>query len=170
MRLRSMSMMRLVGIAVSAAYFFHYLATYRDWHFIDNVNLIFHEAGHTILLQLIFGEFLHVLGGSLFQILIPFICATYFLLRQQSFSGSLLLMWMGQSIINVSLYAGDSVVQALPLLGGDNVGHDWFYLLSRTGMLIHTDTIANVLFLIGATLIVVSTVVSARFVFKEETL
>src|SRR5690242_8536795 len=42
--------------------------------FLHNINLPFHEGGHVIF-SLFGWRFLHVLGGSLGQILMPLICA-----------------------------------------------------------------------------------------------
>ena len=42
-------------------------------------NLVFHEAGHVIFSPL--GRFMTVLGGSLFQILVPLLCMVAFLTR-----------------------------------------------------------------------------------------
>jgi hypothetical protein len=44
--------------------------------FLHLPNLVFHEAGH--LLMLPFGQFMSVLGGSLFQLLVPLMCAGAF--------------------------------------------------------------------------------------------
>ena len=138
---------RIVLALGTAAYFFYYAQTPMDWHFIDNVNLIIHEAGHSIFA--FFGDFLHILGGSLLQIAIPVIFSGYFFLRGQYYSGSLLLFWVGQNFINVSVYAADAVVMQLPLLGGDNAGHDWNNLLSMTHALPYTHAIATALFTAG---------------------
>src|SRR6185369_6686908 len=124
-----------VALAASA-YFFYYASTASTWHFIDNVNLIVHEAGHWIFFPL--GEFMHVLGGSLFQILFPVIYVGYFYFKRDYFSASLLLFWVGTNLVNVSVYAGDAIVMQLPLLGGDGVIHDWNYLLSTTHLISHT--------------------------------
>lgn len=47
---------------------------------LKNVNIIFHEAGHTLFA--LFGDFLFTLGGSFLQILIPFAFAIYFFIRR----------------------------------------------------------------------------------------
>jgi len=39
-----------------------------QWHFIDGVNLLIHEAGHIIFMP--FGEFISIAGGSLFQLIV----------------------------------------------------------------------------------------------------
>jgi hypothetical protein len=104
-----------------------------SWGFMDGVNLIFHEAGHVLLF--LGGEFVAVLGGSFMQLLVPAACAVAFLWRGDAFGAGLCGIWTGQSLVGVSRYMADARAQALPLLGGDGVIHDWHYLLGRLGLL-----------------------------------
>lgn len=138
---------RHVVTAIVASYFLYYALTSTEWHFIDMVNLIFHEAGHTI--TFFFGEFISIASGSLLQILIPVICCLYFVKQGERYAASLLLFWVGQNIINVSVYARDSIEMQLPLLGGDGVMHDWNYLLSSLHILKYTPYIADTLYVGG---------------------
>ena len=130
----------ILALAV-AAYCFYYISTPEAWHFIDNVNLIIHEAGHWIFWP--FGEFMHVLGGSLNQVLVPCLFVLYFYTNKDNYSAALILFWVGINFINVSIYAGDAVRMQLPLLGGDNVIHDWNWLMIYMGQLHHTAQIAG---------------------------
>ena len=124
---------RIAGTILASAYFLHYAFTPTEWHAIDIVNLIFHEAGHTIFS--FFGEFIHIAMGSGFQVLLPLSIAGYFFYTRQRYAGAITLMWVGQNLINVSVYAGDAISMNLPLLGGDSVIHDWNWLLSTLGIL-----------------------------------
>lgn len=137
----------LVGLALGAAYFGAALAHPAVWRFMDAVNLIFHEAGHTI-----FGLFGQVtltsLGGSLFQVLLPLSLAVYAWRREQRLTAALLLMWAGQSLGNVSVYAGDAVKMQLPLIS-DYAEHDWNYLLWRGGLLPKTAAVARAILAAG---------------------
>lgn len=142
---------QLVGITIATAYSLHYASTSAQWHFIDNVNLIFHEAGHVLFI--LFGEFLHVAMGSGLQVLLPLAIAVYFWVQRQTTSAAICLMWTGMSLINVSVYAGDAILMQLPLLGGESVMHDWNYLLSSLNLLSITPTIAAVVYGLGATTI-----------------
>jgi hypothetical protein len=119
-------------------------STYR---FLDGVDLIFHEAGHVVFGLL--GEFVGILGGSLMQVLIPAVAAVGFLRQRQSYSASLVLIWVGQSLFNVSVYIRDARRQALPLLGGEDVIHDWGYLLGRLGLLRWDGGLGNAVYLLG---------------------
>lgn len=130
-----------------ALYFFNTALHPNDWHFIDSVNLIFHEAGHPIFM--FFGEFFHAAGGTIFQISIPVFITFYFWKKEEFYSASLTLFWLGQNFINISVYARDAIVQELPLLGGDAVQHDWTAMLSMLGILKYTPIIANIFFYLG---------------------
>ncbi len=136
-----------VAILVSL-YFFYYLSSSHEWHFIDNVNLIIHEAGHVVFS--VFGRFMNILGGSLLQVVFPSIFVGYFYVHRDFFSASLVLFWVGQNFINVSVYAGDAIVMQLPLLGGDSVLHDWNTLLSMMNILKYTPHISSGLYFIGS--------------------
>jgi hypothetical protein len=115
---------------------------------LDGANLIFHEAGHIILL--LFGEFLHYLGGSLMQVLIPALCAVHFWRRQQRASSAVAIFWTGQSLTNVAIYIADARRMELPLIGGD---HDWNYLLSELNLLNRDESMGRLVFFIGMLLV-----------------
>ncbi|MBI3062819.1 MAG: hypothetical protein HYY83_12675 [Deltaproteobacteria bacterium] len=118
---------------------------------LDGANLIFHEAGHIILLP--FGEFVHYLGGSLTQVAIPAICVAYFWYHHQRASSAITLFWTGESITNVAIYVADARRMALPLIGGD---HDWNYLLDRLNLLNQADALGRFVFLLGVLAILFS--------------
>lgn len=138
-----------IGIlTIAAAYFLNIALRYPEWSFLDNVNLIIHEAGHFIL-GFFGNRFLTVAGGTLLQVFMPLIFVLYFYFTDQRFSGALTMFWLGQSLLNVSIYAGDAVQEKLPLLGGDGTIHDWKYLLSNLNLLPSTDFIAGAIHNIG---------------------
>lgn len=157
--------------ALAAAYFFWCAATAAQWHFFDNVNLLMHEAGHWIFSP--FGYFMSVFGGSLNQVLMPLIFVLYFWFWQKSkYSASLLLFWVGQSLANISVYAGDAVKMQLPLLGGGNgweTGmHDWNWLLIRLGWLHFTDTVAKIILAAGWAAMIFALIGSLYFALKKD--
>ena len=120
---------------------------------LDSIDLIIHEAGHPIFS--VFGEFVGILGGSFFQILVPCIFTSYFFFwRKEYISGSVVLIWVGYNIMNVAVYMGDSIRQELPLLGGDGVIHDWNYLLSNTSLLKYTDTLSTITYDFGVFIVI----------------
>ena len=106
------------------------------WDLLDDVNLAIHEAGHVFFQPL--GDTLVVLGGSLLQVIVPLVFVGYFLRQRETFSASVVAAWLAASLANVALYIGDARAQQLPLLGGENVIHDWWYLLTEWDLL-HRD-------------------------------
>ncbi len=102
------------------------------WCFVDFVNLAFHEFGHLAFRP--FGMTLHYLGGTLGQLFVPAMLVVYFALRRGEPSGSAFcLWWVGESLINVSIYMEDARELNLPLVGGGD--HDWNELFYRFGLL-----------------------------------
>ncbi|MDB5244196.1 MAG: hypothetical protein JWN18_66 [Parcubacteria group bacterium] len=149
-----------------SGYFFYCATTQMDWHYIDYANLLFHEAGHTIFI--FFGQFTSVLMGSGFQIVLPLSIALYFWITEQRFSAALCLMWVGQNLINVSVYAGDAITMQLPLLGGDSVIHDWNFLLSNLHILSWTPAVSLTLYGIGILSIGLGAILSLWFASTDE--
>lgn len=130
-----------------------------SWGFLDGVNLIFHEAGHPLFSM--GGEFLGALGGSVMQILVPGVCAGAFLWRGDAFGAGLCGIWTGQSLVGVSIYMADARAQRLPLLGGDDVIHDWNYLLGRLGLLGWDRTLGGATAFVAGLLIAASAILGA---------
>jgi hypothetical protein len=130
-----------------ACYCFYYLYTIEAWHFIDNVDLVIHEAGHVVFS--IFGNFMYIAGGSLGQLIMPGLFLWYFWSAHQRASASIMTYWLAVNFFSVAHYASDAVNMRLELLGGDTSGHDWHNLLSMTHLLGRTTTIANFIYLLG---------------------
>jgi hypothetical protein len=142
-------------LVVLLLYWSYYLLfSVQPWIFLDGVNLIFHEAGHWIFW--ILGEFMHVLGGSLLQCVIPLGIGVYFLITQQFFSSAFCLFWLGDNLINVSVYIRDSRAMILPLLGGEGAIHDWNWILSCLNLLSLDQYIGDFFWWWGALCVVVS--------------
>jgi hypothetical protein len=66
------------------------------------------------------------------------------------------LFWVSQSLFNVSVYVKDARAQALPLLGGDGVIHDWNWLLGRFGLLSWDQVIGGAIYTMGVLVLAVS--------------
>lgn len=107
--------------------------------FMHLVNLPFHEAGHIVFSP--FGRFLHVLGGTLGQLLMPAVCVAVLLLRtRDAFGAAMALWWLAESFMDIAPYINDARTLNLILLGGvtgKDVAdyHDWEYLLRSLGLL-----------------------------------
>jgi hypothetical protein len=110
---------------------------------LSNVDLGVHELGH--MLAFWAPELLIQGAGSFLQVAAPLGLGAYFLWgRHDRFAVLLMLAWAAESLNNVSVYIYDATRMVLPLLGddGSGAGHDWHNILSRLGLLGHTDGIA----------------------------
>lgn len=126
------------------------------------VDLFIHEGGHFIFS--IFGRFLSILGGSLVQILIP-LAAVVVLFRSATHVVPFAIFWLGENLVNVSVYVRDATRMKLRLISA-SATHDWNYILGQVKLLGSTDSIANVVFYLGlflcSTAIVYGTLQSIR--------
>lgn len=117
-----------------------------DWEkigssFLHNVNLPFHEFGHIFFRA--FGENMMILGGSLFQILMPLCITLLFVYRQREpFGGSITLWWCGQNWVDLAPYIDDAPYRSLPLTTGNESGHDWGNLLTQWNALDQANHLA----------------------------
>jgi hypothetical protein len=115
---------------------------------IDTINFFIHEAGHFFLKP--FGMWIHIIGGTLFQVLIPLslLIVTWRQdIRQIGYPG----FWLGESLINVSVYIKDAPVRQLKLIARGLI-HDWNWLLS--GNLESAEPLGQLLFVVGLLLCV----------------
>jgi hypothetical protein len=115
---------------------------YRDGEiatsFMHNILLPIHEAGHVLFRP--FGEFMMVLGGSLFQLALPLgISIAFYVKNRDNFGASLGLWLTSVSLVDLSPYIYDALYPQLVLLGGrtgaEDGPHDWIYLLISWGQL-----------------------------------
>lgn len=142
--------------------------------FLDNVDLPIHETGHLIFR--ILGEFMGIAGGSLFQVIFPAVFVSYFLWQKSYYSAAIVLLWVGQSILNVWVYAADAVVTQLVLTSGftgsEGSFHDWNYLLTATGLIGSTKTVSGIIRFFGTVTIVIASGSAIYFSFfsSEENL
>jgi hypothetical protein len=127
--------------------------------FLHLVNLIFHEAGHFIFMP--FGETLHILGGSLTQVLVPLIVLVVFWYRDRRwYEVGFALWWVGQNLVDIAPYIADSRAQMLDLLGGQGVLHDWRMLLAKWDLLYQDEMIASVVNGVGIVIMIAGLLLS----------
>lgn len=157
---------KFAAASLGLIYCFYYVSSKMQWHFIDNVNLIIHEAGHVVFM--LFGNTLYIAGGSLFQIIVPLIFFLYFLHKRAYYSTTTMAYWTGLSTINVSVYAADALKMQLPLLTGDTDGHDWNQLLFQSGLLHYTNLISNIILGLGIACILAGFVLALLTWLKEK--
>jgi len=116
----------------------------------DYVFLPIHEGGH--LLFGWFGHTLGVMGGTLFQLFVPFAIAIYFIFQRQIAGTAFAAFFFFENFLNVATYMADARRQELPLVtvgNPDYVEHDWTYMFGRLGLLNHDTSIAAVVRLLG---------------------
>jgi hypothetical protein len=121
-----------------------------------------HEAGHLFFRP--FGWTMMILGGSFLQIAIPllwFVLALFGRWQTSPFA----LFWVGENMMDVSLYMRDAPVRMLPLLGGDTSGHDWFNLFRHWNMLESADVFADVMFYGGFVISLAAIVIGIGWAF-----
>lgn len=144
-------------------------------HRLDNPFSAFdmgmHELGHYLFIPL--GEFMSILGGSLFQCIVPLLWMAGFLQLRWYFAAVMCLPWVGLNLFDVATYAGDAQNRILPLAGGlnsiglenteetYNSGHDWYQILTRTGHLASDQAIAGGMRVAAVILFVVGLILGA---------
>ena len=144
---------------------------YTGGSFMHLINLPFHEAGHIIFSPL--GHFISVLGGSLGQLLIPFICFLTFIIKtRDTFAASVSIWWLGESFMDLAPYINDARALKMILLGGvtgrDVPGyHDWEFILRKFGWLKYDHTLAGMAYAIGILLMLCSFFWAGYLLFKQ---
>lgn len=109
---------------------------------VKGLNLALHEIGH-VLFSFI-GEFIGIMGGTIFQLACPLIALWMFYRQRDYFAIAIAVCWLGTNFFDVAIYAGDARKQALPLvgIGGGEPMHDWFIMLAETDLLNYEKKIA----------------------------
>jgi len=125
----------------------YYAINMGKFTFIDYVNLLIHEGGHGVFS--FFGKFIHALGGTLMQIIIPSMFVVFYWIKKKRIPAQFFLVWLGENLMNISFYAADASERKLPLLGGNKVYHDWNYLLQTTGLIEYDKLVGNVFYGFG---------------------
>lgn len=156
--------LKLIFAGLLSIYFLWIAYDPMQGSFLDNVDLPIHETGHLIFRLL--GQFMGIAGGSLFQVIFPAVFVGYFIWYEKYYSAAIVLLWVGQSLLNVYVYAADAVVMQLVLTSGftgsEGSFHDWNYLLTETGLIGSTKTIAGIIRMLG-TLVIIAASASAIY-------
>lgn len=156
---------KLIFSVVLTIYFLWIAYDPMQGSYLDNVDLPIHETGHLIFR--LFGEFSGVAGGSLFQVILPAVFVGYFVWRGQYYSAAVVLFWVGQSVLNVWVYAADAVVMQLVLTSGftgsEGSFHDWNYLLTHTGLIGSAKPIAGIIRAVATMAIIVAGISSIYY-------
>jgi hypothetical protein len=110
-----------------------------------------HEFGHILFRP--FGEFMTLLGGALFQVLLPLIFGGIFLVRNRDpFAASVMLWWAAVAVMDVAPYVYDAgQPQHVLLTGrtGDSGSHDFIDTLGDLGLLHRAQPIGRAVHAFG---------------------
>jgi len=165
---------RCIALALLAFWSWRLFAyDYRDgeigFSFMHNILLPIHEAGHVIFMP--FGEFMHILGGSLFQLALPWgIGFAFIRVNRDNFGAALGLWWGSVSLLDLAPYIYDSLHPQLILLGGhtgEDGPHDWIYLLSRMGQLDNAQKWGMVAHVLGGILMLAALVWAMAILWRQ---
>jgi len=112
--------------------------------FIDNANLLVHEAGHLLFSYL--GDTLALWGGTLFELFVPAALAVAFVFRRHLAGAAFCAFFFFENFLYIATYMADARRQELPLVsvGGGDTEHDWFLIFSSLGVLNYDITIAGI--------------------------
>lgn len=146
---------------------------YRDGEigasFMHNILLPIHEAGHVLFIP--FGEFMTILGGSLFQLALPWgIAIAFVLVNHDNFGAAIGLWWGSISLIDLAPYIYDSLHPQLILLGGhtgEEGPHDWIYLLTRLGQLHNAQRWGTAAHTVGGILVLAALVWACGVLWRQ---
>ncbi len=116
----------------------------------DNVNLVVHEGGHAFFGW--FGSTIGILGGTIMQLLVPFLLCATFAWRREPTGTAFCAFIFFENFLGIATYMADARAQGLALvtLGDpDNVEHDWHHIFGQLGLLQHDTQIAAVVRVLG---------------------
>jgi hypothetical protein len=117
-----------------------------DWEmsraFIHLPMVPLHEFGHILFMP--FGEFTHLLGGSLFQVALPLVLGGVFVAQRDPFAASVMLWWSAVAVMDVAPYVYDAQQPAHVLLTGrtgESGAHDFIGVLGDLGLLKNAQSV-----------------------------
>lgn len=146
---------------------------YRDGEiggsFMHNILLPIHEAGHVLFRP--FGEFMTILGGSLFQLLLPCgIGIAFIIVNRDNFGAAICLWWASVSLVDLSPYIYDALQPQLILLGGhtgEDGPHDWIYLLDTFGQIRNAQHWGAFAHVFGSILVIIALVWATAILWQQ---
>lgn len=162
----------LVLLVIWSWFLFGY--DYRDGEigtsFMHNILLPIHEAGHVLFSPL--GEFMMILGGSLFQLALPFaIGVAFIVINRDNFGAAIGVWWASVSLVDLSPYIYDALHPQLTLIGGGtgaNDGpHDWIYLLITLGQIDNAQRWGAFIHISGGLLMLAALVWGAAVLWRQ---
>lgn len=154
---------RAVLTVVLAIYGYLCLRNPGEYRWLDSLDLAIHETGHLVFI--VGGETLTILGGTLFQLIVPAAFGVALWRAGDRHGATIPLWWMGQNCWNISVYVRDARAQELPLVGGGE--HDWAALLSQWGWMTRDAALADAVHLVGVLLYLVA-IIGGGLLLRQE--
>ena len=152
---------RLALTLFLAVYGWLCLRSPESYRWLDSLDLAIHETGHLVFA--LDGDTLHILGGTLFQLIVPAAFAIALWRQGDRHGATVPLWWVGQNCWNISVYIKDATAQELPLVGGGE--HDWAALLGGAGWLQHDQIIGGWVWLTGTLIYAAAALLGWHFLY-----
>jgi hypothetical protein len=138
---KTVSRAGVIGWLVFYVLFLLYAALDRSgFLFIDYVNLIIHEGGHFFFSW--FGYTITILGGTLGELIVPLLCAIYFVCQREITAVAFCGFWFFENFLYIGTYMADARALSLPLVGSGD--HDWEILFGQWGLLMQDQRIGGI--------------------------
>lgn len=128
-----------------------------------------HEFGHILFSP--FGEFMHLLGGSLLQVALPLVFGGIFLVKTRDpFAAAVMLWWSAVAVMDVAPYVYDAYQPQHVLLTGrtgETGAHDFIDVLGILGLLARAQSIGYAVHRFGVAMLLVSFVWAAWILWRQ---
>lgn len=128
-----------------------------------------HEFGHVLFRPL--GEFMMLLGGSLFQVALPLVFGGIFLVKNRDpFAASVMLWWSAVAVMDIAPYLYDArSPQHVLLTGrtGDSGAHDFIDVLGDLGLLNQAQPIGRGAHAFGILMLLIALAWGAWLVWQQ---
>lgn len=127
-----------------------------------------HEFGHVLFTP--FGEFMCLLGGSLFQAGLPLVFGAIFLAKRDPFAAAVMLWWSAVAVIDIAPYVYDAQQPQHVLLTGrtgETGAHDFIDVLGDLGLLTRAQSVGYAVHRFGIAMLAASFIWAAAVVWKQ---
>ena len=128
-----------------------------------------HEFGHLIFRP--FGEFMMLLGGSLFQAGLPLAFAGVFLVKNRDpYAAAVMLWWSAVAVMDIAPYVYDAQAPQHVLLTGrtgDTGAHDFVDVLADLGLLGRAQAVGYAVHRFGIAMLAASIAWAAWMVYRQ---
>jgi hypothetical protein len=157
--------LKLIFAGLLTVYFLWIAYDPMQGSFLDLVDLPIHETGHLVLPTL--WRIPECCRRFAVPVILPAVFVGYFVWHLKYYSAAIVLFWVGQSILNVYVYAAGRSRYAdrshQRLTGSEGSFHDWNYLLTETGPDRIYQAVAGIVRGVGSLVIIAASVCSVYY-------